>query len=251
MEDELYGSYIRRESHPRSQRFIASWHNKMFSHADVPSFGGRGRLLEIGPGHGYIAMLCKQHDIEYEFVDTSPAVVSKLSDMGFSGHLGMVGDVCTNHETYDFIWLSHVLEHSPTWLDARELLLCLSKKLGVSGQLIIIGPDSQSWRREFYNCDATHGYPTSLRNVVQLIDDVGMEYLVASHHRNGRFDVLTRAIFFIICFVPHRLIDRIISPTRAKIADGPAYSWKAVFGWRQIFIKARKCEMPGMTAGAK
>ena len=245
MTNDLYSNYVRRESHPRSQRFITSWHKRLFMHAGVQAFSGRGRLLEIGPGHGYIATLCRGHDVEYEFVDTSSSVASKLSGMGFSGHVGMVGDVTTNHESYDFIWLSHVLEHSPTWLDARELLACLSNKLGTSGRLVVIGPDSQSWRREFWNCDATHGYPTTLRNVIQLLDDVGLDCVVARHHRNGKFDLVTRALFFVICFAPHRILDRIISRKRAKFADGPVYSWKAVFGWRQIFLVARSRVVAG------
>jgi hypothetical protein len=58
----------------------------------------------------------------------------------------------------------------------------------------------------------------------------------ARHHRNANFGVVSKAMFFLLSILPHRMIDRILTPERSKIGDGLLISWKAVFGWRQIFI---------------
>jgi 2-polyprenyl-3-methyl-5-hydroxy-6-metoxy-1,4-benzoquinol methylase len=137
---------------------------------------------------------------------------------------------------YDLIWLSHVLEHSPTWVDARQLVSDVAGLLSPTGRIVIIGPDAQCWGREFWNIDATHGFPTTLRNVAQLADDVGLSVVKARHHRNANFGVVSKAMFVVLSVLPHRMIDRILTPERSKIGDGLLISWKAVFGWRQIFI---------------
>ena len=97
-----------------------------------------------------------------------------------------------------------------------------------------------SWKKEFLNVDWSHGYPTTIRNVCQLFNDVGLKVTTANHHRNGSTNPVVKAVFAIISLVPHRLIDRVLTPKRSKIGDGLVYSWKAVFGWRQIIIIGQK-----------
>ena len=235
-ESDLYSSYIRREPHDRSKRFISNWHKKLLEHALSDSENPVKNVLEIGPGHGYFAAHVVNMGMKYEFVDTSPAVYAKMKSEGFHGYLGTVGDFLDSTKKFDLIWLSHVLEHSPTWVDARQLLSDLTGLLRQTGRIVIIGPDAQCWGREFWNIDGTHGFPTTLRNVAQLADDVGLSVINAKHHRNANFDIISKAAFSVLSVLPHRLIDCILTPERSKIGDGLLISWKAVFGWRQIFI---------------
>ena len=235
-ESDLYSNYIRREPHERSKKFISNWHRKLLKHALVNSENPVISVLEIGPGHGYFANHVVEVGMDYVFIDTSPSVYTKMKDQGFDGHLGTVGDFAVSPKKFDLIWLSHVLEHSPTWVDARQLVSDVAELLSPMGIIVIIGPDAQSWGREFWNIDATHGFPTTLRNVAQLADDVGLSVLQARYHRNASFGVASKAMFFLLSVLPHRLIDRILTPERSKIGDGLLISWKAVFGWRQIFI---------------
>ena len=125
-------------------------------------------------------------------------------------------------------------------MDARQLLSDLAGLLSSTGKIVIIGPDAQCWGREFWNIDATHGFPTTLRNVAQLADDAGLSVVHAKHHRNGNFGVISKAVFSMLNFLPHRLIDCILTPERSKIGDGLLISWKAVFGWRQIYLALTK-----------
>ncbi len=235
-EADLYSNYIKREPHARNQRFIRNWHKKLLKHALSDSEITVKNVLEIGPGHGYFATHVVDMGMDYEFIDTSPAVHVKMKNQGFDGYLGTVGDFLDSKKKFDLIWLSHVLEHSPTWVDARNLLSDSAGLLSPTGRIVIIGPDAQCWGREFWNGDATHGYPTTLRNVLQLADDVGLSVNKAKHHRNANFNVISKAVFFVLSTLPHRLIDRLLTPERSKKGDGLLYSWKTVFGWRQIFI---------------
>ena len=241
MSDELYSNYIRRQPHARSERFISNWHLKLLRLALENKKTKVLNVLEIGPGHGYFAQHCISMGLNYEFIDNSKAVFNKLTELGMNGHLGLISEVSDQiDKKFDLIWMSHILEHSPTWVDARNLLNVARKLLAEDGSIVVIGPDAIHWRRQFWNIDATHGYPTTLRNVIQLCDDVGLQTSIAKHHRNASFGVFSRVIFLSLSCIPHTWVDRFLSPARARLGDGYLISWKAVFGWRQIFIIADK-----------
>ena len=240
MSGELYSDYMQREPHPRNAVFIKKWHGKLLALALKGAEKAPSSVLEIGPGHGYFAEHCRQAGMAYEFCDTSPAVVSKMNEHGFSGHLGLVKDAAPNLGKYDMIWMSHVLEHSPTWLDAREMISTTKELLNEHGFLVVVGPDALSWKKEFWNVDWSHGYPTTIRNVSQLFNDVGLSSISAKHHRNGSYNPAVHLVFAILSKIPHRIVDRALTPSRSKIGDGFLYSWKAIFGWRQILVKGHK-----------
>lgn len=239
MSDELYSNYVEREPHPRNAVYIKKWHARLLDRASHIT-GPPRRVLEVGPGHGYFAEVCRDRGMQYSFCDTSPAVFAKMADLGFSGHLGLINEIPDQGEKYDLIWMSHVLEHSPTWLDARTMVQSARSLLADGGSLVVVSPDILSWRREFWNVDWSHGYPTSVRNVSQLFSDVGFGDVVAKHHRNASFSRLHRAVIAPLTLVPHGIVDRLLTPGRSAVGDGMVYSWKAVFGWRQIMVCGTK-----------
>lgn len=242
MNGELYSDYMQREPHPRNAVFIKRWHGKLLKLAIRDLQQTPRSVLEIGPGHGYFAEHCRDSGFTYDFCDTSPAVVSQMKESGFQGHLGLIQDMDPNLGKYDIIWMSHVLEHSPTWLAAREMVATCRDFLSDEGVVVVVGPDALNWRNEFWNVDWSHGYPTTIRNVSQLFSDVGLKNVKAYHHRNGSVNPLIKIIFAVLSKAPHRVIDRVLTPDRAKIGDGFTYSWKTVFGWRQIFVIAKKSQ---------
>lgn len=138
------------------------------------------------------------------------------------------------------IWLLHVLEHSEDQFTARKLLSNCRQLLTDNGSIVVISPDILSWRHHFWEVDWSHGYQTSLRSTIQLIEDIGCEVDVSVYHRGGFVNPLIRGLFAVFSLLPHRLLDFLVNPARARQGDGVAYSWKAVFGWRQILIVGRK-----------
>ena len=239
--EELYSNYVRRRPHARSERFISNWHMKLLGLALENKKTKVVNVLEIGPGHGYFAQHCISMGMTYEFIDNSKAVFAHMTSLGVDGYLGLIDEVAGQiDKKFDLIWMSNVLEHSPTWVNARNLIDDSSKLLAENGSIAIIGPDAILWGRQFWNIDATHGYPTTLRNVIQLCDDVGLQTSIAKHHRNASFSFFSRSIFVLLSCIPHNWVDRVLSPARARHGDGYLISWKAVFGWRQIFVMAEK-----------
>ena len=237
-----YSSYLRGKPSERNSRRIFRWHEKLLCQLILDRWQEPPlSVLEVGPGHGYFAEACRTRGIPYSFEDTSSAVTESMTARGFEGRcvsLDQPEDAASR--SFDIIWVSHVLEHSTSWTEARQMVSTLSRRLKDSGELIIVGPDYLDWKHHFWNIDFSHGFPTTLRNVAQLLDDVGLTVVLARHHRGGGFSLLTRAFFALLASMPHHAIDRVITPQRSKLGDGLTISWKAVFGWRQIAVIARR-----------
>jgi len=220
---------------------LMRWHRRLLQKALelTPIRSQELRVLEVGPGHGYFAHVCRSYGFDYEFVDISKVIFDKMTKQGFSGSCKSLASLTDLPKRYDLVWMSHVLEHSPTWIDARAMLSEGKKLLSEEGSLVIVSPDYLSSRKMFFDSDATHGYPTTLRNVVQLAQDTGFTNIDARFHRGAFFSGLGRMFSAFANLIPRQL-DRILSPGRSKTGNGFIYSWKTVYGWRQIFIVLRK-----------
>ncbi len=136
--------------------------------------------------------------------------------------------------------MSHVLEHAPDWHAARKLLASSVQYLAIGGHLVVVGPDYLSSKANFFDSAATHGYPTTVRNVSQLLHDVNLTVVDTRHHRAGFFSPIGRIAPFLLTLLPYRMIDRVISGPRSRTGHGYAYSWMTVFGWRQIYLVAER-----------
>jgi len=199
-------------------------------------------VLEVGPGWGAFASLCREQGIHYEFIDNSPAVTALMIQQGFLGSCGTSNQLREIRATT--IWMSHVLEHSPSWIDARNMLGHLSDIAPVGSQLVIIGPDVISWRHEFFNCDSTHGYPTTLRNVAQLMQDVGLEVTQATHHRLASSNLLIRLVGCALLTIPWKHLDLLLPTSKGVGRGGVFYNFKVNLLLRQICIVGVK---PGVS----
>lgn len=195
-------------------------------------------VLEIGPGWGAFASLCREQRIPYEFIDNSPAIAGYLIQQGFVGSHGTSNQLHKISATT--IWMSHVLEHSPSWLDARNMLSHLVAIAPDESQVVIVGPDATTWKFEFFNVDFTHGYPTTLRNVAQLMQDVGLEVTYANHHRLASSNLLLRLLGCLLLSVPWRTLDRISRKPKNLGRSGFFYNFKVNFLLRQICAVGRK-----------
>ena len=233
--ENLYSNYLARTPHPIGERMVRGWHRRMFSRVTAIA-GSPLRILEVGPGHGYFADECRSQNVEYVFCDNSGAVHREMTVKGFSGYVSLIHGLDESVGTFDMVWMSHVLEHSPTWLEARRMVEAARSLLRTGGSVVVISPDLSSWRYQFWNGDATHGYPTTVRNVVQLLTDVGLDVVVARHHRNASFSLLMRALMRTLCLLPHQVVDAIVDRRRFQVGEGYLYSWKTVFGWRQVLV---------------
>lgn len=231
-DDNYYSNYMERIPSDFGKRLLRIWHNEMLKISNVKPVGGRRRLLEFGPGHGWFAHVASDAGWQYEFEDISTPVTISMQEKGFA----MASS--SEFDAFDVVWASHVLEHADDPSDARELVAKMKHRLREGGTLVIISPDFMSWGKHFFDVDATHGYPTTLRTVTQLVTDVGLEVIAARTHRFGGTGSLRRILAYLLTVIPTTPIDFFLSPERRKFRDGPFASWKAVFGWRQILVVA-------------
>lgn len=204
----------------------------------IAKSGEVNSVLEIGPGWGAFATLCRDLGVKYEFIDNSPAISDLMFANGFVGLCGTTDQLQTIQAST--IYMSHVLEHSPTWSEARNMLSHLSAIAQDGTRIVIIGPDFLSWRAEFFNVDSTHGYPTTLRNVVQLVQDVGLTVSFAHHHRLASTNAFVRLLAVILLSVPWNLMDVAFGIRKDDGRRGLFYNFKVNFLLRQICVVACK-----------
>lgn len=228
---DLYSNYLERTPSPLGERLVIKWHERMANHACLLlDFDWRRiRLVEVGPGHGYFADLVTSRGCEYRFIDNSSPVINLMIS---KGHKAAEDEP----KSFDVVWLSHVLEHSTDWMAARNLLSQSAELARSGGTVVVIGPDYLSWGARFFDTDATHGFPTTLRTVAQLMRDVGLDVTHATYHRGGHLKFYYRMVYACLARIPLAVGKLVFARGKLKSDDHPVFSFKAVLGWRQIFV---------------
>jgi 2-polyprenyl-3-methyl-5-hydroxy-6-metoxy-1,4-benzoquinol methylase len=217
-------------------KMIKKWHGRLLKQFSRFTSKSELNILEVGAGHGQFAEAAVIQGHNYFFVDLSESVFNLMVAKGYKGELGELSALAKSSQKYDVIWISHVMEHNKNWVEARQMLADAKSLLSSGGKVVVVSPDVLSCKFEFWNSDFSHGFPTTLRNVTQLGSDVGMRIVASKYHRGGRFNRLARLLPLLLSKVPHSPFDYLMSPKRKELGQGFFYSWKTVFGWRQIMI---------------
>jgi SAM-dependent methyltransferase len=227
-----------REPSGMGKKVHAFWHRRMFAMAEtvIPSLAGMS-VLEIGVGFGFFARHAIGRGCRYSGIELNEKLAERLRSEG-------VDVVCTAvppippGEMVDVIWMSHVLEHAPTYLDARAMLAEAYERIVPGGYIVLIAPDYLSWRGEFWGCDWSHGFPTTLNRCTEILQDVGYSVVTAKHHTATVFQpVVAFAAAEVFGLLPYRLLDLLLEKLAGRRL---AYAFMGLFGWRQVFIVARK-----------
>jgi SAM-dependent methyltransferase len=236
--DQYREYYVNRAPSARGEGVLRAWHAGMLrlARAWVPGTG-RGPLLEVGAGFGFFADVCRDQGIPYEGLEMNADQAARLQERGHEVKAGAIPPF-PEGEPVATIWMSHVLEHASTYLEARAMVSSALDRLEPGGALVVIGPDAMAWRNEFWNTDWSHGFPTTARRVAQMLQDCGYEIVAERHHTATVGNpVAAQVLALLFRLIPHRLIDLVLV---AAIGRPLAHSFMAVFGWRQIFVAGRK-----------
>lgn len=236
--NDYYSEYLKsRRPNKLGETWLRKWHGRMLariiSDLNIPV---DARILEVGPGHGYFAEAAVQAGLNYCYADISEAIHLEMQKRRIVGYLGPLNGLSGEAANFDVVYMSHILEHSTSWADARDLTESAYKRLRPGGLIVVISPDISSYRWNFWTSDWSHGFPTGRRNVVQLLNDVGFTVDKIRYHRNGRFNRYGRFIPALVSWVPSGIVDAVLTRDRYYRGEGFFYSWKTMFGWRQIFI---------------
>jgi len=214
------------------------WHTRMLQKAAEKIKNIRSlKILEVGIGFGYFAKAVKKLGCKYFAVEMNEKLANNLKKQGFDVTCG-VAPPFPNKPDIGVIWLSHVLEHSVTYLGAREFIEKAYLALKPGGYIIIISPDILSWKMEFWYDDWSHGFPTSLVNCTKILNDVGFTVTYRGYHNATVFQpILQYIINLIMQLIPYSFLDFLTRPFTKRSLF---YSFMSLFGWRQIYLIGKK-----------
>ena len=157
------------------------WENKYFIRL-IRKFSKNNNpsLLEIGPGKGFFAHLCKKNGFEYTAIEVNKLMSDKLSKMGLKVFNAYVPPIKLK-DKFDVIFMNQVFEHMKNRDEAREMVKSCKEHLNEDGLIIISSPDILSVKQDFYQ-DYTHDYPTSLMRLSKLLADYDLKVLYKDYY---------------------------------------------------------------------
>ena len=220
------------------ERLIRRWHGRMLAAAErvIPSLASK-RILELGPGWGYLADHVRARGWQYAAVERNATNAEAMRARGFDVSCAAVPPFPAGAPA-DVVWMSHVIEHARDFVEAREIAGAAFRRLEPGGHVVVIAPDVLSWGAWFWEIDWSHGWPTSLGRIEQLLGDAGFRVVFARHTTAGVVSPVGSALLYgLFALVPFRLIDVL---ARALTGRRLALSFMSMFGWRHVYVIATK-----------
>jgi SAM-dependent methyltransferase len=132
-------------------------------------------ILEIGPGQGLLAQIFINNGFSrFDACEPNPLMNSLLTGIGIRRTSNfIVPPIQATDRSYDALIIADVLEHLTDAESAQEFAKEAARVLRPGGILVITSPDHLDWGEDFFNCDFTHNYVTTLRRARQLLYDSG------------------------------------------------------------------------------
>jgi hypothetical protein len=222
-------------------RALAFWHTRMLSIAKrvIPDLA-RKTFLEIGSGHGLFAVACQRSQINYYGLEMNEDQAKALTLQGHNV-LAMTVPPIPQGDPVQVIWMCHMLEHAGSYAEAKTIIQACYDRLDPQGYVVIIAPDIHHWREEFWSVDWSHGFPTSLNRVEQLLNETGFKISRSMHHT---FTVTNPLAAWILSWSFRILLPLNFLDFWFKKLTGRqfAHAFMSVFGWRQIYVVGCKID---------
>lgn len=143
------------------------------------------QLLEIGCGSGRLLPIVIDKGLHYSAIEPTESMRKALRDTATSRSISLDSFEVINEslpkisrmylDKFDFGVALHVIEHAPNQYEAYKWIFSFSQCINVGGYFLIVTPyyPDYSWR--FYDVDWSHGFPTTLNNLVEILEDLGLE----------------------------------------------------------------------------
>ena len=144
------------------------------------------KTLELGPGRGHFARAVLSLGWEYRAVDASPAVLRLLREEGLEVLQAFVPPVPEEAGGgYDLVLMEHFIEHMDSPTSARALVDSICQSLSQNGLIFIVAPDFLAHRSNFWDCDYTHSFVTTIQRLRQLLLDCNYEIRYVGYETLG------------------------------------------------------------------
>jgi SAM-dependent methyltransferase len=138
-------------------------------------FAPPGQMLEIGPGHGTLALGAIEAGWRYRAVEASAILIDELRAKGLDVTEGWAPPIPAPDASADVVYADQVLEHMSGIDAAREFVAEARRVLRPGGTLFVVVPDYLKERTFFWDVDYTHNFVTTERRVTQLLYDGGFD----------------------------------------------------------------------------
>ncbi|HUE99650.1 MAG TPA: class I SAM-dependent methyltransferase [Anaerolineales bacterium] len=144
------------------------------------------KTLEFGPGRGHFARAVLSLGWEYRAVDGSASVSRLLREEGIEVIQAFVPPMPEDAGGgYDLVLMEHFIEHMDSPASARDLVDSVHRSLSERGLILIVSPDYLAHRSNFWDCDYTHSFVTTIQRLRQLLLDCNYEVRYAGYETLG------------------------------------------------------------------
>ena len=132
-----------------------------------------GDLLEVGPGHGTLALMARDAGWKYHALEASTTLVDVLRKKGLDVTQAWIPPLPVPDASYNVIYADQVMEHMTGIDGARAFTAEALRALKPGGVFFVVVPDYLKERTFFWDVDYTHNFVTTERRMRQLFNDGG------------------------------------------------------------------------------
>ncbi|MBS4016184.1 MAG: class I SAM-dependent methyltransferase [Candidatus Latescibacteria bacterium] len=167
------------------QKIVEQVTNKVFKTVR-PYLQKDFHILDIGAGNGEFAERCLKNNFVYTAVEVNEEYKNKLTSIGAKVISALVPPIPLNDNIYDYVHLSHLIEHMQSSTKALELVSEINRVLKPGGYLCIIAPDYLHSHSFFYDSDYTHSFVTTQNRVKMLLTDASYKIVFSRYLAGGQ-----------------------------------------------------------------
>jgi SAM-dependent methyltransferase len=199
-------------------------------------------ILEIGTGMGRLANALQGVEaVLYKGIEPNSKLAKFSRSLGYDILEQELPNLSKNFQNkFDGVISLHVLEHAPTYLDARRWLEEMIRVTKPGGYILVATPDIRDYGKYFYDSDWSHGYPTTPARVTQIFNDLKVRVKFSGSMHLGSTTVIAAVVaHFISFFIPTRLVNFV---TMRLVKRPLASGIKIALLWGTVIVVAQKPE---------
>jgi SAM-dependent methyltransferase len=167
-------------------------------------------VLELGTGTGRLAHALQVVGVaSYKGVEPNSSLANYSRMQGFNVSEQELPNLPREFQNnFDRVISLHVIEHAPTYLDARKWLEEMIRVTKPGGFILVTAPDIRDYQAYFWDSDWSHGYPTTPARISQIFKDLKVNVKFSGSMHLGSTSCMAALFAHLLNFlIPTRLVD--------------------------------------------
>jgi SAM-dependent methyltransferase len=167
-------------------------------------------VLEVGTGTGRLAHALQVGGVAaYKGVEPNSSLANYSRMQGFDVSEQELPNLPREFQNkFDRVISLHVIEHAPTYLDARKWLEEMIRVTKPGGFILVTTPDIRDYQAYFWDSDWSHGYPTTPARISQIFNDLKVNVKFSGSMHLGSTSSVAALFAHLLSFlIPTRLVD--------------------------------------------